>query len=229
MTKTNPSLHLNTEGYAPWEVEAIRNNHLVLVLSSYNNLEKTKLSEAREYAVTEPFDVSHFTADTDDKSTDTLASIKKSFARIPANVSLNLDSVDKTKPKFPVNAPVPETFTDIKIAPHVSVCGLSWQNESKITCIWSSSLLAFKALLTEDVMNLAHEIMRSDRPVFTNEIDPFVLKSLADATLNTQTAFFPGSDPMLRAFRGHNKLPPVITHWKKDLSVDNAPARMSSD
>lgn len=222
LSKVDPILHMNAQGCTDWEKEAIRKYHLVLVLSSENDAEKTKLTR-RSPQITPPFSINHWSSSSTEVRP--LNALKQSFYSLPNSRRLGLDSMTYIRsPRFPEGVPQPVSFSSVKVSPHVSVCGVAWSPEKKVTCIWSSSLMAFSPLLKVGVLDLAHEIIRGDRPVFTKQYDKFVLRSMADAVLNTQTAFYPNSDPLLRSFRGHSKIRTVLkdfSHWNLNLSVVN--------
>jgi hypothetical protein len=227
LTKSDPFIHLNIEDYEDWEVQAIRENFLVLVLSSENDIEKSKLTDVRVNSVKEPFSVTAY--NTKDDLSDAgsfLPTLNAAFYKLPKSFyTLKLTNVIKA-PKFPHEIPSPSTYSQVKIAPHVNICGISWSNEKKHMCLWTSSLLAFEGLLGHEILNLSHQIIRNDRSIFKNQIDSFGLKTVADALLNTHFAYYPNSDPLLRKLRGQKKIKPVLTnfnHWRTDLAVYNDP------
>lgn len=240
MAKAAPWLHFNRErDYELWEREAIEDNYLVLVLSSANDFEKEKVSVVAPGSAFKAKTVKHFS---DPKLADA-ASRKDAFYRVPSSFDADcatgkVEEIAKIRlPKSGINEAnsdvnaaaaasllKPSVFTSVKVAPHVSVCAMYWpEKKKKFTCIWSASLSVFQPLLGSEIIKIAHQIMRHDRPVFSNQIDRFVRKTLADATLNTQTAFFPGIDPHLHAFRGRKRLPPVLEnfdHWLADFVIN---------
>ena len=228
LTKTDPFFHLNSQNYENWEIQAIRENFLVLVLSSENDAEKPKLSAAQVNNVKEPM----YNKNRNDVSESDAfhRNLKNSFYQVPEVID-NIIELDYNidAPKFPHDIPKPSAYAHIKIAPHVNICGINWSHDKHI-CVWSSSLLAFKNLLSDEALDICHQILRNDRSIFKNQIDPFALKSVADAVLNTHFAYYPNSDPMLRKFRGQEKIQPVLTnfsHWKSNLNVENKPEKTS--
>ena len=228
LAKTDPFLHLNPDEYESWEIEAIRENHLMLVMSSENDIEKSDLLFTREQGVREPFAVSLCTEQVlpAERTHEVVQQILGAlFYRLPRSDSLQLSTpILISKPKFSDTVLKTAKYGQVKVAPHINVCGISLSENNKHSCIWSSSLLAFHNLLGKEVVDLCHQIIRSDRSIFKNRIDDFALKSVADAVLNTSFAYYPEADPMLRKFRNQKRIPPVLKnfdHWKNDQNVDN--------
>lgn len=231
LTKTDPFIHLNSRNYENWEMEAIRENFLVLVLSSENDCEKSNLSDARVNSVNEPYCVTVYDQNVNDFAVEGKLgeNLKRTFYKLPETITnLNVGNIIKS-PKFPSGVPKPSAYSQIKIAPHVNICGLNWSDQKKHVCLWTSSLLAFEGLLDDEVLDLSHQILRCDRSIFKSQFDEFAFKTLADAVLNTHFAYYPNSDPLIRKLRGQGKIKPVLTnfsHWNSDLTVDNTPKKM---
>jgi hypothetical protein len=229
LTKTDPFIHLNIEDYEDWEVQAIRENFLVLVLSSENDMEKSKLTDVRVNSVNEPFSVTTYNKNGDDLSFH--QTLKDAFYKLPQAVDYLLEQTNVIKtPTFPHEIPSPSAYSQVEISPHLNICGINWSNEKKHMCFWTSSLLAFDGLLGGEILNLSHQIIRNNRSIFKNQIDSFALKTLADAVLNTHFAYYPNLDPLLRKIRGQKKLKPVLTnfnHWNPNLTVNNNPRAMN--